>query len=396
MICDFCSNFDGKENTRFLYLAKKLKDRGHNVEIITSDFSHSKKAHFSEQPQNYPFKITMLHEPSYRKNISLKRFFSHFIWGKNVKKHLMDRKPPDVVYAAVPTLQAAYEAGKFCKRNHIKYIIDIQDLWPEAYKMVFNIPIFCDVAFLPFSCLAGRIYKAADVIFAVSDTYLNRALKVSKKNTQGHSVYIGTDLIEFDKNIKQYECYERTALRDSKPDEILIVYGGSLGDSYDIKLVIDALALIQKLDYKFVIVGSGQEENNLQQYAREKQVNAHFVGRVEYERMCAILSLCDIAVNPIKHNSAASIINKHGDYAAAGLPVINTQESEEYRFLVNEYQMGFNCNNGDVNDVANRISMLIEDSALREKMGENSRRCAEDRFDRSKTYLTFLQEIENI
>ena len=43
--------------------------------------------------------------------------------------------------------------------------------------------------------------------------------------------------------------------------------------------------------------------------------------------MVGMLGVCDIAVNSISKGAAQSIINKHGDYAAAGLPVVNTQES---------------------------------------------------------------------
>lgn len=55
-----------------------------------------------------------------------------------------------------------------------------------------------------------------------------------------------------------------------------------------------------------------------------------------YPEMCGRLVACYIAVNPITHGAAQSIINKHGDYAASGLPVVNTQECEEYRNLVGE------------------------------------------------------------
>ena len=106
----------------------------------------------------------MLHESGYPKNVCLKRFFSHFVWGRNVKKYLTKRKHPDVVYCAVPSLTAAYLASKFCSKHNIKFVIDIQDLWPEAFQMVFNIPILSQLIFLPFTFKANLIYKKADVI----------------------------------------------------------------------------------------------------------------------------------------------------------------------------------------------------------------------------------------
>lgn len=118
-----------------------------------------------------------------------------------------------------------------------------------------------------------------------------------------------------------------------------------------------------------------------------------FTGRLPYTEMVGMLGVCDIAVNPISKGAAQSIINKHGDYAAAGLPVLNTQESLEYRNLVDEYQMGLNCNNNDPKDLAEKIQVILEDSKLKEKMGKNSRRLAEARFDRKRTYDAIYKMI---
>ena len=85
IIANFCRDFSETDNGRFMYLAKELS-KDHHVEIITSDFIHGSKRHKDPLINTWPFKITFLHEPGYKKNISLKRFFSHAMWGKEVKR----------------------------------------------------------------------------------------------------------------------------------------------------------------------------------------------------------------------------------------------------------------------------------------------------------------------
>ena len=109
--------------------------------------------------------------------------------------------------------------------------------------------------------------------------------------------------------------------------------------------------------------------------------------------MCSLLYACDITVNPIAHMAAQSIINKHADYAASGLPVISTQESDEYRKLIDKYEMGFNCRNNDPEDLAEKLKRLVEDRDLRLKLGANARKCAEERFDRSNSYKRLITVI---
>lgn len=379
IIADFCSAFDGKSNNRFIYIAEKLLEKDYQVEIITSDFFHGDKKHFDPTVKEYNgLKVTMLHEPAYTKNISIKRFLAHYKWGKEVGKYLKKRKKPDVVYCAIPTLKAASVAGKYCNKNGIKFIIDIQDLWPEAYKMVLNIPLISNILFLPFKVLADKAYRRADKIIAVSQTYVKRALAVNKKNNNGYAVFLGTDLKTFDKNVE----IGRKILKNS--GEIWMGYCGTLGSSYNLLIVFDALKRINDSKIKFIIMGDGPKKEEFERTS--KGLNVFFTGRLPYQDMCGVLSQCDFVINPIMHNAAQSIINKHADYAAVGLPVINTQENNEYRKLVEQYNMGFNVDNNDIDDLAEKIQILSNDATLRSKMGKNARKCAEELFDRDKTY----------
>ena len=120
------------------------------------------------------------------------------------------------------------------------------------------------------------------------------------------------------------------------------------------------------------------------------------MGRLPYEKMVKILCECDIAVNPIAKGAAQSIINKVGDYAAAGLPVVNTQECEEYRNIVTNYKIGINCENNNSIDMANKIYELYNNVNERKEMGRNNRKLAEEKFDRRKTYIKIVKLIEEM
>ena len=137
IIGDFLGKMDGTDNSRFIYLANMLC-KEHDVEILTSDFDHGSKSYFTSISKTYPFKITMVHEGLYKKNVSLRRFYGHYVWGKSVQTYLSKRKKPDVIYAAAPPLLAPYFAAKYCEKNNVRFIIDIQDLWPEAFQNLWH------------------------------------------------------------------------------------------------------------------------------------------------------------------------------------------------------------------------------------------------------------------
>ncbi|MDE6024403.1 MAG: glycosyltransferase family 4 protein [Lachnospiraceae bacterium] len=389
IISHFVNFPEEKGNDRFCYLADLLCNRGNSVEIITSDFIHFKKEHRHSKREKYKYKYQLIHEPSYKKNICLRRFYSHYIFAKNVKKYLNTRRKPDVIYCAIPSLDVAKVAAKYARKNHIKFIVDVQDLWPEAFKMVFHVPIVSDLIFAPMKIKANYTYRQADGIVAVSDTYVNRALAVNEKCSQGLSVFLGTDLQKFDK-------YKSTAKLSEKDGIIRLVYIGTLGHSYDLTCVFDAMVQLKEEGYddiRFQVIGDGPLKSKFQEYSNKLKLDVEYTGRLEYSDMVSRLTECDIAVNPIVAGSAASIINKVGDYAMSGLPVVNTQECEEYRRLVEHYNMGFNCKNNDAEDLANKLILLIKDAKLREEMGSNARRCAVEMFAREIRYTKILDLI---
>ena len=126
-----------------------------------------------------------------------------------------------------------------------------------------------------------------------------------------------------------------------------------------------------------------------------RKIDFEFTGRLDYSKMVGLLCSCDICVNPISHGAAQSIINKVCDYAASGLPVLNTQECQEYRDMLDNYKAGLNCDNGNIQDISAKLERLINDKELRKKLGEGNRRLALEKFDRDKTYKEIIKIVEN-
>lgn len=382
IVAHFCDYGNENTNNRFNYIFNLLKKEKYDVKIVTSKFCHRKKIYREDLGLE---DFILLDEPSYRKNISLKRFYSHYIFSKNIKKYLKNlQERPDIIYCAVPSLDVAFEVGKYAKKNNIKFIIDIQDLWPEAFQMVFKVPIISNIIFYPFKKKANKIYSMADYTIAVSETYLERGKR--KNNCEGVAIYLGTEKSLID-------SVEKMNLSKEK-EEIWIVYVGTLGSSYNLNIIIEAISKLDsffKEKIVFQVLGDGPLRESFEKFVKEKQVKAKFWGNLEYRYMIGVLKNCDIAVNPIKKNSAGSIINKVGDYAGVGLPIINTQENKEYRDLVEKYNVGFNLDNNNVDEITEKIKMLINDELLRKTMGRNNRRLFEEKFDRSKTYSKIIK-----
>ena len=384
---------DGSLSSRFIELAQKFADNGHEVSVLTSDFSHGKKTHLETFVRYSNFEIEYIHEPGYPSNVGIKRLYSHWRWGLNVEKYLSQHDIPDVVYCAIPSLTAGAIAASFCKKNKIKFVVDIQDLWPEAFMLVIKNKIL-QLGFKPMEWLANQSYSHSDLVVGVSDTYRDRGLKVNKKGKRGLTVYLGNHLDLFDHSKHQFSA-------DKHVNEFWVAYIGTIGYSYDIPCVIDGIAKYNsKIDnlkkVRLIAMGNGPFIKQFTDYSKHKKVAADFTGGLSYEKMVGMMCSCDIVVNPIRKGAAQSITNKVGDYAFSGLAVINTQECQEYRDLVDKYQCGINCECGNSNQVAEAIERLITQPWLCKQMGMGARKLGEERFDRNNTYPLIIDAVEKL
>lgn len=391
IIAHFAERLTGTNDGRFEYLADMLVKRGHEVTLLTSDFDHIPKKHRTNVSDNYSYKIQFVHELEYKTNVCFKRLYSHWKWGTDVAKFLNTIEKPDVIFLAVPSLTVGVKTSKYCKRNNVKLIIDVQDLWPEAFTLAIKNKLLQKL-FLPLKWYVNQIYRSADYIIAVSDTYLKRALSVNG-NSSGLSVFLGNDGERFERAKKLY--------RKEKPAyELWLAYIGTLGVSYDIPCVIDAIKIViqnnNQLKIKFYVMGNGPLRSDFEEYAKSKGVDSIFTGALPYEEMVGLMCSCDVVMNPIVKGAPQSITNKVGDYALSGLPVISTQENAEYRELVSTYHCGYNCQVGNAQDVANAICDLANSPEKRKAMGEGASRLGKDKFDRRYTYLQIAKVIENI
>lgn len=385
-------NFD-TNNSRFVYLSKMLRNKEKNkIEIITSNFCHSSKKHYKSVGVLNNVTITTLHEPGYPKNVCLKRFYSHSVLAKNITRYLNNRKEPDLIYCAIPSLDVGYNVAKFCKKNDVKFVIDVQDLWPEAFKVAINIPVVSSVIFKPFDYFANYVYKNCDCAIALSNTNLQRVIKANTK-VNSLCVYLGSQIKYVDKQVDYDYVDER---KDKK--EIWIGYLGTLGNSYDIENPIYAVKEVQKKykNVRLVLIGDGPLMDKFKSIANNNNVNVLFTGRKNYIEALNILNSCDIALNPFKKGAEQSVTNKVVDYAILGIPIVNTLENDEYRDMVDENDIGINVECENYKSIADGIIYLIENESSRIKMGKNNRKLAEKIFDRDITYKRIVDIIEKI
>lgn len=390
---------DGEKGySRFRYIADFLSDAGYQVDLITTTFQHWEKAQRNLEnikKEDYKFRLKFIYEPGYKKNIDLRRIRSHRIAAKNLKELLEKEGDYDLIYCEIPPNDVALAAAEYAQKRQIPFVPDVNDLWPEAMRMVLDIPVISDILFYPLLRDAEKVYSKVSGIIGTSDEYRDRPLKNQSLKVPKKTVYVGNEIAEFDAGV---ERYSREISKD--PQEFWVSYAGTIGTSYDIRtLVLAGRELLDrgKEQIKIKILGGGPLKDELENLAKEQGCeNVEFVGYAPYPQMAAYLSRSDILVNSFVKKAPQSIVTKIGDYLAAGKPMINTCMSPEFRAKVKHDGFGINIMPEDVKILADAIIKLYEDEDGRVVMGRKARQIAEEQFDRPRAYQKIIELIEEL
>jgi glycosyltransferase involved in cell wall biosynthesis len=106
-----------------------------------------------------------------------------------------------------------------------------------------------------------------------------------------------------------------------------------------------------------------------------------FVGYVPYEELPWYLGCADIFLLPMadKPYNVGRWPNKMGEYMSLGRPTVANPVGD-IKNLFQEHQVGITAS-WDPVDFAEKVMVLLKDSAMASRLGENARKAAETEYD---------------
>lgn len=329
---------------RHYYFSKFLRERGHDVRIITGSQIHNTDKNFADPGKlikemvidGVPY--TYVNTMSYTKNnhrrvINILQFTERCV--KAMQQIYDTGERPDVILASSPLPTSAKSALRFAKRHQIPFVFEIRDLWPQSlveYSHLEKRPYLKPIISVLYR-LEHALYRDADAnIFTMAggaDYIRDRGWDDIDLATV-HQVNNGVDLEEFQTNLKNVH-YDDPDLDD--PTTFKIIYMGSIRPTYSLDLILDvAKSLMSELpQVRFYLYGGGTEVERLRQRCAEEHItNTKIKGRVQKEEIPSILVRADLnllqnrAVPLLKYGSSN---NKLFEYLAAGVPILSTVRS---------------------------------------------------------------------
>lgn len=379
--------YETSDNIRISTIYRLLKEKGADVELITTDFNHRTKT--KHNPSLHPGDITFLPVPGYKKNVSIRRLYSHIVFAfqlRNYLKKLFYR--PSKVYCLVPAVTAGLACHEYCRKKDIPLVVDVIDLWPESFVVLSSHKNLLRVLTFPWKKIAEKVYRSADFLFAGSEEYARYAQQFNRK-TKAVPVYLGTDRPQFSSLITASHLQI-----EKPPEQKWIAFGGMLGNSYDIDIILESFKeMLYRRQYnlKLLFIGDGQEKEKILHFKDKYALNIEVTGYIDYAGFLKYLSFADIAINSFKKGTRVAYSYKFNDYLTAGVPVLNNVEGE-MATLVERYDIGRNFDHS-VDSLFEKMDDMLGTPGLLQKMRKNAIFVATTVLDKKVVYREMVQKL---
>jgi glycosyltransferase involved in cell wall biosynthesis len=385
--------YDKVGDHRFIQIAQTAVRKGHSVTHFTSTFRHtSKKQRFSksttlEEGPNY--NVEYIRSKGYKKNISLARISAHADFANKLIDSFEGKKKPDVIFISMPPLSSAEKTVRWANENFVPVITDIIDPWPVSFikDVPGSIKPMSRIFIRPFYKKLRYILENSAAVTSISNGYLEWAGQNSDKIRRTECFYPALDMESIQKSIQKYHS------KETRDERVLrVIYVGSLGSSYDLRSIVEAAEIMQRKypgQTEFIVAGSGPQKDLVEEYA-EKLENLSCLGWISDEELMRQYALSDVGLIQHKNNLTQTITYKLFSYLSAGLPILNSLQSE-MADIIRENEVGFNNDNGDVAGLVKNMERFMKERDLLNRYKENALRLTREKGDAEVVYGKMLE-----
>lgn len=389
-------------SVRWQSLTKGLKEKGYEVEVLTS---------FPSYPYGRVFDgyKTRLYQREVIDGVNIIRVPSYPSKDKSILRRMLTYlsfsfsaccigifliKRPHIILAYHPPATVSIPVIFFKRWFRVPAAYDIQDIWPDT---------LFDSGFVKknkFSAMIGRymqfVYKEMNLITVISngfkDMLIERGVPESKIR------------VIFNWAIEMKNDSEANRNTTSFKEDISILFAGTMGKAQGLSSVLNAIEYFQQVEPShskigFYFMGIGTEKESLIEIARTKKLErVYFMDLVKQNEVRAYLEAADILFIHLRNSPLFEITipGKFQSYCAVGKPLL-VGVGGELANIVEEGKCGWVFQPENKEQMVERLKDIARTPKDRLKeMSEVARNLYQSRFATQVGVTKFSNVIEEL
>ena len=378
--------FDPEPTFKGLAFAKALRERGHEVEVLTG---------FPNYPGGkvYPgyrirfFQrevmegIPVIRVPLYPSHdaFAIRRIVNYATFALSAASiGAIAVKPADVMYVYHPPATVGLPATLIHGMRRIPFVYDIQDLWPDTLSATGMVSSRFLLGLVDRWC--RLIYRAASKIVVLSPGLKDALVRRSVPEEKIEVIYNWCDEAQLRKTPKNGLLAKQLGFSG----RFNVLFAGTMGKAQALEAVLVAAGRIggRLPEVQFVFVGGGIEVDRLKGIARERRLNnVLFLPRRPVSEIGELLNLADVLLVHLKDDPLfrITIPSKIQAYLAVGRPILAGVRGDTAE-LVRMAGAGVDFLPGNPESLSEAVEKFYRmPRAILDKMGDQGRRYYENK-----------------
>lgn len=309
-------------------LARELRDRGHDVEVITGfpnypsgDLYDGYKLALMQRTTIDGIPVRRTYEYPYHGTSAIKRLVNYwsFVFSAPLGSLLMRRA--DVMYVWHPPLTIGVAAWLISRLRGIPFVYDVQDIWPETAVLSGMLKDGFVVRMM--ARLEKFVYRRAKHILCVTEgarqNLIGKGVPPEQVTVMPH--WIDESLFA-----------SSSVAGEPGPDAFVALFAGNIGMVQGLDTVVRAASLLTAADrIRIVMVGDGADKARLVALAKELGVGEdrlQFVDRQPMSEMPRFMAAAGALLVHLRRSELSRYVipTKTLAYLAAGKPVLMAME----------------------------------------------------------------------
>lgn len=369
----------------FYELGVALAECGHDVTVLTGFPSYHAQGDNLEHYQgrlwltetwDEGIKVARVAVPQLFRNTPVGRGLWQFSCALSFSLRGLVLPRPDVLLVYSPPLPLGLSAWVIRLSRGTPFILNVQDLFPQS---AIDLGVLNNGFLLRlFEWMERFLYRQANHITVHSSGNKQHVVAAGgdpERVTIMHN-WVDTDFIRPGERLNGFS--HEYGLND----KFIVSFAGVLGYSQDIDVILAAADLLRDYaEIHFLIVGDGVEKARLEQKAGNMQLsNVQFLPMQPRHRYPSVLHASDVSLATLHAEVSTPVVpSKILSIMAAGRPVVASMNLDgDAPRLIEEASCGYALPPENPEVLAGRILDLFRSASLRQHLGQNGRRYAEE------------------
>ncbi len=376
--------FNPEPQIKGLAFAKKLRDLGNDVEVLTGFPNYPDGKIYSGYSIKF-FQVEMMEGirvmrvplyPSHDAS-AFRRILNYVSFGiASFLAGLLVVSRKDVIYACGPPVTVGVGVALISLVRRIPFVYDIQDLWPDSLGAtgMFNNSFGSKIV----GNICKWVYSRATHITVQSPGVRDRLIARGVPAQKVTVIFNWCDEASIVTGLTSMSKLSHSNQNSIPSSTFDVLFAGNMGKAQDMDAVLEAgrLLQIETPSIRLLLLGGGIEVPRLKKSAKDQNItNVTFLPRVPMSEVGLILARADVLLVHLKDDPLFKITipAKTQAYLAAGKAVVMAVAGDASRLIL-ESNAGVCAQPSNARSIADAIQKLaaFPPNELK-KMGENGR-----------------------